>query len=404
MTRSLGEKLTHTLIVSAVLIAPPLVKESRGEGKASTRSEALKRTATIDCLKIEAPQRPRRSVPKVTDSLAKVGTPIKLNDQSAPEVLTAGVWSPSGDSIAFVAPTGQYMSMNEAEAIKSESDPANAPSVGTARSVNAIWLYSLQDKKWSMVTEDGARPRFSNDGKRLLYMSSHGARAVDLASMAEESLGAPEAGDPHKRFHTEVLSDGTVLSTGSENLLKQWGTTKSSWASIELAPNDEVRIAPNEEHIAVLYNATEGNPNSALVVYDKAGKARSVLKNCPVAAIYSTWSQEGDSLVYPMTANGQPEVWESRLDGGAPSTRVRLQPTQSINELSLSPGNEYVAFSQIEESGRGGVWIANKRGMQRVASGILATWSPKGNRILYAVMRSQGEFDWYVVPVRLKIK
>jgi hypothetical protein len=40
--------------------------------------------------------------------------------------------------------------------------------------------------------------------------------------------------------------------------------------------------------------------------------------------------------------------------------------------------------------------------MQRVASGMLGQWSLAGDRILYAVRRPAGGFDWYVVPVTLK--
>lgn len=393
MTRSLGRNLAHSLIISAVFISPSFAEESRGEGKIFRRSEAVKRPAAVDCFKIKAHQKPRRARPKVTNSLVKVGTPIKLNDQSAPEVVTAGVWSPSGDSIAFVAPTGEYVPLNEAEALKAEGDPANSPSVGIARSVNSIWLYSFPDAKWSMVAEDGARPRFSKDGKRLLYISSDGARAVDLFTMTDESLGSPEAGDPHKRFHTEVLSDGSVLSTGAENLLRQWGASKSVWARIELAPNDEVHISPDEEHIAVFYSVTENNPNSALVVYNKAGDSTTVLKNCPVSSIYATWSPDGSSLIYPMTAKGQPEVWESRLDGGAPSTRLRLQTPRSINELSLSPDNEYVTLSQIERSGRGASGSPTREGcsvslmvfsppcLRRETASSMPSCAPKGSSI-----------------------
>ena len=80
-------------------------------------------------------------------------------------------------------------------------------------SVNEIWTYHFPTRQWAKVTEDGARPRFSRDGKHLFYLSSsRGARAVDMATMADEPLGAPEVGDPNQRFQTEVLSDGSVLA------------------------------------------------------------------------------------------------------------------------------------------------------------------------------------------------
>lgn len=403
MSRSLRRKLVHTVIVSAVLIAPPLVSESQGtENVISARDEVVKRSAAVDCYKIKAPQKSRRSFPRLTNSLVKVGTPVKLNDESAPDILTAGVWSPAGDAIAFVAPTGEYLKMNEAEAAKAESDPASAPTLAVARSVNAVWVYNFQGKKWNMAAEDGARPRFSKDGKRLLYLSSKGAKAMDLETMTELELGVPEAGDPHKRFHAEVMSDGAVLSTGpTDNLLKQRGNTvkSSAWAAIELAPNDEVRIAPDEKRIAVIYNATESTPSSALVVYDQDGKATPVLKNCPVPAVYATWSQDGGSLIYPLRATGQPEVWETRLSGGLPQMRVRLQPNEEINDVSLSPDGKYVAFSQVSHTGKAWIWIANEKGMQRIVPGTIAKWSSQGDRLLYAVQRAPGEFDWYVVPV-----
>lgn len=398
--------LQLSLVLTTVVVAPSIAQESRAaDNQVIARAEAVRRPATVDCRKIKAPKKSRQSRPRVTDSLVQVGAPLKLNNEGAPDILTAGVWSPSGDSIAFVAFSGRWVQMNQAEDSATQADTQDAPTRAVARSVNEIWLYQFQDKAWNKVTDDGARPRFSKDGKRLFYLSGEGARAVNLATMAEESLGVPQAGDPHKRFQTEILSDGTVLSTGeSDNVLKQRNALSSTWASMELAPNDEVRVAPDEQHIAVLYNATEDNPNSALVVYDRAGTATTVLKNCPVPAIYSTWSQDGNSLIYPMTAAGQPEVWETKLSGGSPLTRVRLQPSERINDVSLSSDNEYVAFSQISHSGRGWIWIANDKGMQRVTAGVLGKWSLQGDRILYATMRAQGEFDWYVVPVTVQSK
>ncbi len=396
-----------TLILSTVLVAPPFAHESRGaDGNGISRAQAVQRPATVDCNKIKAPARIRSSFPSASTALAQVGAPLKLNDESAPSLLTAGVWSPAGDSIAFVAPTDKI------QALKGDATPtvAGEANTGPARavgvSVNEIWVYHFQNRQWNKLADDGARPRFSRDGKRLFYLSSSkGARAVDMATLADESLGVPEAGDPDKRFLTEILSDGSVLSPGrSGGALKQAGASRPSWASIELAPQDEVRIAPSEKRMAVLYNASEKNPNSAVVVYDKAGTSTTVLKNCPGSALHLAWSQDENSLVYPMRATGQPEVWESSLQGGPPRPRVRLQPSERIGALSLSPDNEYVAFSQTSHTGREGIWIANKNGMQRVASGLLGQWSSQGDRILYAVRRSGGGFDWYVVPVTLKGK
>jgi Tol biopolymer transport system component len=340
----------------------------------------------------------------VNTSLAQVGAPLKLNDESAPSILTAGVWSPAGDSIAFVSPTKRIQALRSDEASAIVSDPANAPARAVGVSVNEIWVYHLQQEKWSKISDDGGRPRFSNDGKRLFYLSSSkGARAVDMTTLADESLGAPDAGDPNKRFSTEILSDGSVLSPDQPHgVLKQVGALETSWAAIELAPQDEVRIAPNEQRIAVIYNASEKSTESAVVVYDKAGQATTVFKNCPDAALHMAWSQDGNSLVYAIRATGQPEVWESKLSAASrPTVRLRLTPTQRIGALSLSPDNKSIAFSQTGHTGREGIWIANKSGMQRIATGLLGNWSPQGDQILYAVRRSGGGFDWYVVPVKL---
>jgi dipeptidyl aminopeptidase/acylaminoacyl peptidase len=392
-----------SLILSAAIIAPPFTQEIQGaESKIIARAEAVQRPAIVDCNRIKAPAKSRPTLPRrASDSLGQVGAPIKLNDESAPSQLTAGVWSPNGDSIAFVAPTGRFNPLKIDEADKRNS--GNAPTRAIARSINEIWVYHFPDKKWNKVADDGARPRFSEDGKRLLYVSSQGARAIDMATLADEALGTPEAGDPHKRFQIEVLSDGSVLLPGqSDGVLKQKGTLHSSWAAIELAPDDEIRIAPNEERIAVIYNANEKNPTSALVVYDKAGTATTVLKNCPGSMVHLAWSQDGESVLYPMRATGQPEVWETRLSGGAPQARVRLQSSERIGALSLSPDNRYVTFSQTSYTDKEWIWIANGSERQRIASGLLGDWSRQGDRILYAVRRSGGGLDWYVVPVRLQ--
>lgn len=399
--------IQSSLILTSVLVAPPFAHESRGaENPVVSRAAAVGRPAAVDCTKIKARTKSRKSSPRVNNSLARIGTPVKLNDDNAPSLLTAGVWSPTGDSIAFVAPTERIQPLKKDAAATAAGEAGDGPAKAVGVSVNEVWVYHFQQQKWSMITDDGARPRFSRDGKRLFYLSSSkGARAVDMATMADEALSAPDAGDPNQRFHTEILSDGSVLSPGQQDgILKQVGTLESSWASIELAPQDEVRISPNEQRLAVIYNADHKNPESAVVVYDKAGTATTVLKNCPDSALHLTWSQDGNSLVYSMRATGQPEVWESKLSGGSPTARVRLHPSEGLGALSLSPDNEYVAFAQTGHTGREGIWIANKGGMQRVASGLLGQWSAQGDRLLYAIRRPGGEFDWYVVPVTLQGK
>src|SRR4051812_22550572 len=93
------------LTIGAVLTVPVLSRAD--QNKVIMRVEALRHPAIVDCGQIKARSKPGRSFPRVTDSLVRVGEPIKLNDESAPASLTGGVWSPSGDSIAFVAPTAR---------------------------------------------------------------------------------------------------------------------------------------------------------------------------------------------------------------------------------------------------------------------------------------------------------
>ena len=368
---------SFVLVFAAVLSLPIVAREAQGaEGKVILRIEALKRPATVDCSKITARSTPGRSFPRATDSLARVGEPIKLNEEDAPSSLTGGVWSPAGDSIAFVAPTDRAHALNREPRRDGKPVPA-------ALSANEIWLYQFSEKKWAKITDDGARPRFSKDGKRLLYLSpSKGARSVDLETFADESLSGPEIGDPNRQFQTLVLDDGSVLSPErSGKFLKHTATLGSSWPSIELGPEDEVRMSPDGERVAVYYNA-----GSAVVVYDKAGNATTVLKNCPGAAAHLTWSPDGKSVVYPMRATGQSEVWISNLRGGKPETRLRLQPSEDIGVVSLSPQNKFVAFSHAGPKERESIWIASKTGRQRVAAGgLIGNWSLQGDRLLYAV-------------------
>lgn len=404
-SRSPRSKLVPSvLILSALFAAPQFVPESRGaDEKIVARAAAVGRPAVVDCSKIKLRAETRPSSPRVSDSLAQVGTAIKLNDEHTPS-LTNGVWSPTGDSIAFVAPTDRILPLKSGAVSVLAGDPNQAPSRAVAVSVNEIWLYQFTANRWSKITDDGARPSFSKDGKRLLYLSStKGARAVDMETLADEALGAPEAGDPNRRFQTALLSDGSVLASGeSGGPLRHVVGSGSAWSSIELAPQDEIRISPNEESMAVIYNASVENPTSAVVVYDKSGKATTLLKNCPASALHLAWSQDGRSLAYPMRATGQSEVWVSSLDGGPPQTKVRLQPTEGIGALSLSPDGNSIAFSHTSHKGKEAIWISNQKGMQRVASGFLGQLSLQGDRLLYAVRRSGGGFDWYVVPVELQ--
>ena len=404
MSSSRSRQCVQFILVLLILFAAPAFAAERGgKGKVIARAQALQGTAAVDCNKITARTKSRPSAPRTSESLAEVGAPVKLNDESTP-ALTAGVWSPNGDSIAFVAPTNRVQALKGEAVTALAGDPNHAPSRAVGVSVNEIWLYQFHNKAWSRVSADGAVPRFSKDGKRLLYLSSSkGARAVDMETLADEPLGASEAGDPNHRFQTALLSDGSVLSPGpSGGVLRQVVGNESAWASIELAPQDEIRIAPNEQRIAVIYNAGEKNPGSAVVVYDRAGTATTVLKNCPASALHLTWSQDGKSLAYAMRAAGQPEVWQSNLSGGPPQTRVRLQSSEGIGALSLSPDNEFVAFAQTSHTGKESIWIASKAGRQRIASGLLGQWSFQGDRLLYAARLPGGGFDWYVVPVTLR--
>lgn len=379
------------VVLTAVLSLPVFAHEAYGaEEKIILRTEALRRPAAVDCSEITARPTPGRSFPRATDSLVRVGAPIQLNAEDAPTSLTGGVWSPSGDSVAFVAPTERAHALNREPSRDGRPVPA-------ALSVNEIWLYQFADKKWSKITGDGARPRFSRDGKRLLYISpSKGARSVDLETFADESVSGPEIGDPNRQFQTLVLDDGSVLSPErSGKILRHTATLDSSWPSIELAPDDEVRMSPDGERIAVYYNS-----ESAVVVYDRAGNATTVLKNCPGAAAHLTWSPDGKSVAYPMRATGQSEVWISNLRGGKPETRLRLQPLEDIGVVSLSPQNKFVAFSHAGPREREAIWIASKTGRQRVAAGgLIGSWSLQGDRLLYAVRRPGGGLDWYVVSV-----
>lgn len=383
------------LVISALILTPTFAHESWGEdNKMISRVEAVKGSATIDCGKITPHSKNRRSFPREKETLAVIGTPIKLNDESAPADLTAGVWSPSGESVAFVAPTKRTLPLKRTR--------GEGP-VAVGVSVNEIWLYRFSSSRWERVSEDGARPRFSQDGKRLFYLSStEGARAVDMTTLVDEPLGVPAAGDPNLRFHTEVLSDGSVLVPDQpDGVLKHRAALNSSWPSLELGAEDMVKISPDEQRLLVIYTATESNPQT-VVVFNKAGEATTVLKNCSQSALHVTWSQDGGSLIYPMYATGQPEVWLSSLSGGQPETKVRLQATEGLGSVSLSPDNRAVAFSYSASNEKESLWIATSDGRQRVTNGLLGTWSPQGDRILYAVRRAGGGLSWYVAPVSLR--
>jgi WD40 repeat protein len=324
--------------------------------------------------------------------------PILLVKSSEREYTNA-IWSPKGDAILFVVPVG----LHPLESSDSSTE-ALAP-LGISR--NELWLLRLDKRSWKKITDDGMRPRFSDNGQHLFYMSGTGLAKFNFATGKEERTSALAKASATDLLHATPLADGSVVAMSDMNgKISHKGTALPRWNPFELGLEDDLRPSPNEDYIAVNYGSGQIGgvfQDAVTVVIGPNDEIIPVLKSCASSARELAWSPNGDSIAYPVRGE-YPSI--ENFDLSSRSRRVILQKTGGdLSGLSFSPDGKYLVFAQgyLGEAGNA-IWIASSDGkvMQRIAErGILPRWSPDGQAVVFAVRGSSGNLDWYLIQLRM---
>lgn len=316
---------------------------------------------------------------------------------------TTAIWSPRGDLLVFVAPT------TESRTIATPSiDPRMEIPVGV--SINELWGYELDRQRWFLITQDGAKPRFSPEGNELFFLTGGQLMSFDTASFAIRNTGIELPQTAVGLLRAQPLATGTLLgpteSTTQFSILGQDDakTTKpdTSW-NLSLSFSDQVIFSPNDDHMVVNYGKTLGDPTqptATILLLNHGERVVPLLKNCYPSGNQAVWSPDSTILAYPVLSR-LPEI---TIYDTSQNTSRSIQPDdlRFLNGLSFSPDADFLVFSSGDlRQALPNLWIAttNGRALQAIGTGILPKWSPVGQKLLYALPGSNGTLDWYLVQL-----
>jgi Tol biopolymer transport system component len=264
-----------------------------------------------------------------------------------------------------------------------------------------------------------SNPRFSPDGRRLLYSRARGGvppdvLVLDLESGAERSLEGLD-GYPLWSSAASLVTWGAAgatsidLETGQRRKLELPGP----W----LATGDRYRAAfrtPTPDLAQVVFGSRlEESPAALELFVWRAGEAEPrQLTELGAFSEFPSWSRDGRLLVFQVSRPERPEhdeLWVVDVDGGGPPRRVLRSPGRSWGPAFDARGERVVYAAQ-----RGGRWdlaIAvvapssdDGESEQRlgVSSGYLAyvrwpDWSPVEDRIVFE--HTQMTADVWLMPL-----
>jgi WD40 repeat protein len=366
--------------------------------RTSAVNTALARADVLDCATYVSKDAP--ILPQEQAFLQVVSTTKATPDDG--KEYTAATWSPSSDAVLFTAPTNEVRAIAEWDAASgNEAQPV-------AVSKNELILHPLKRNTWEQVTQDGARPVWSTDGRSLFYMVGTELMRADLTTKTTVSTGHHSPNTSVGLLLSQPLPNGNLLAPAQAHApLTVQGEQATSSAQIGVAENDNVSVSPAGNQTVVAYGATTQNGKAVPAIAELRradGTTTPLLKNCQDSALQMAWSSDGTRIAYPLRAE-QPEIRIYDVASGKTRVLVRLDTFDRLSNLAWSPDGKYLAY--VQGDGRDAprsLWVValNGKQRQRLGEGLLPAWSPDGRYIAYAQPGTGRLLDWYVMDVQLQ--
>jgi hypothetical protein len=312
---------------------------------------------------------------------------------------TAALWSPQADAIVFVSPTDKVRPLAHEDGLSNTEISQSSHEKPIGVSINEIWYYHVPSGVWRLVSDDGANPIFSSDGRKILFISDLNLMALDTSSWSVVTAGHRIEGTPAGLLLSRPLSNGSIFGPSASGYFSLEPVIKSRSGELVLDPSDRIAISPRSEAMSVSYGGLGEIPLVTVLLRANASPI-SLFRNCPYSAAQVAWAQDGALLAYPVL--GEPgEVHFFNIDSGILEA-VPLIGHGRASSLSFSPDNEYLAYAQDEaESDNPTIKIVSvKNGFtQSIHEGMTPRWAPDGKSILYV---STDDGLWHLLKLETK--
>ena len=395
--------MTHSVRATVLLLVALSLLYAGGTNAQPDRQYWVERSATMnaarnhdspwDCTQSHMLSQVR---PPVQAHLFDLGrtTPLTLDQ---PRDVTAARFSPDGATIVFVIPTDDVRQLPPARSLRSRDEQP------VAISRNELWLYTLHNQSWGLISPDGSSPTFSANGRLLYFISETDLVTFDLTTSQNSVSGRRTSTTAEGFLLSMPTRSGHLITTAPAGRLSSLHDTSGKLPALQLTAADRFTVSPDQRHVVVaysgLYSETDNSP--VAVLYQSDGATLPLMRNCPVTAIQFVWNQDSVTLAYPV--NG--EVATIHLvDTNTSERRIipAASPLGRISGLSFSPDGRYLAYTQEDaHSGEPIVWVTNLSGTlaQPIGRGLMPTWSPVGSLILVAEPSDAEKLEWFTVEL-----
>ena len=311
------------------------------------------------------------------------GTPQQITDSPMSECFPA--WSPDGSQIAFVRVRDEKKKLSD------------------------IWLISPRGGNASKIIEKGGYPRWSSDGKCILFLRKEKVEKLwifQLSSKRECKIELPGEWRVFDYFCS--AKDGKLLffdaGTSYRSALKV--VSVYGGPSMDLSKNIDCRVAPYYQSWSTdgKWIITTGSKNKkgkflgngpAIWMVSTSGK-KSIpvhLEHVTEEEYYfptPTWSPDGDKLAY-LSKNRSLWVVPFSPDTGQP----KGLPTKIADDVdniddTWSPDGRKIVFT-TRKNGNADIWVSSVKGDKAVQltnkteDEMNPQWSPDGEKIAYEV-------------------
>lgn len=391
--------LLSAIIVAMSQAAGPIQSKQGSETfalRARTVHAALSRNDLFDCATYLPDVSP---VLPVEQQIFHIVQDITVTPDDGKEYLGA-VWSPNGEAMVFVVPTGGHRDIPDDDRLASDEEIRLV-----AVSKNELILHFPSHDTWEQITSDGVRPTWSADGQSIYYMTGTDLMKFDVGTRTAiyTGLSAPNTGVG--LLLSQPLPDGRLLAPRQPHApMEIFGGKTSDSFRIEVADSDYLIPSPRGDQIVAAYGANTWKGQfvpAVTVLHHLNGEATPLLKNCQFSAIEMVWSPTGGQIAYPVYAE-RSEIRIYDVRSGQTRVLVRFETNDLLSGLSWSPDGKYLAFTHGDDrSTPRSIWIVSTDGMvrQRLCNGLLPNWSPDGRHILYARPGTDRLLDWYLLEV-----
>jgi dipeptidyl aminopeptidase/acylaminoacyl peptidase len=282
------------------------------------------------------------------------------------------VWSPGGETVAFMSTLRGGLDLLGVAPDGSSSDPfvvaEDLTLVGTG-------------------TPGSQKPQYSPDGRYVAYVSSKEGPADD----GPGGTDLTEGGDAPEIW----LRD---LEAGSDRQLTALGSRINA-----------LRWSPDSNTLLI---TSDRYGSQDVWTVDVASGAATRLTASPLYETYPDWTPDGEEIVYVQMNDAWTDHTVYRMPAGGGEAERVVEDTDFFDYRAglafgtprVSPGGEHVLFRSLR-SGWHGYWLARLDGegepiaiAPAEADQSHARWSPSGDRILY-LENHNGTVDLRVVTV-----